>query len=392
MHLSASPGANARPATLWTLQFILLCIASLFFWTSLFGSNAILPLYMTAGGFGEGAIGWVLGAGAIASLPVRLYSGRAIDRGAPAAFLVAGCFSAGLATVLVNLFPGLVGLTVLRLLQGAGIALFMNAALALVAQLAPPTMRGSAFGWWGVTNNAGNAVGAALAAWLAGRRGYPVAFWWIGVAGLAGGVLGLMLRRGGRPERPPAHSPWFTRSAVAPGLVGGALGFAGGAFMLFAPIRASELGFTNVGSYLAAYAGAMVLARLVFGPIADRHGRAWAILPGMALVAVSMVGLGLVSRPLLALGVPVLFGLGLGASMPGLLAWTVDRAGTAQRATAVSTFYMVYDLALFLGSAVVGKVREFSPSLAYMVVAGVTAAALVSYAVMARASWRGRPN
>lgn len=48
-------------------------------------------------------------------------------------------------------------------------------------------------------------------------------------------------------------------------------------------------------------ATAMVLARMIFGPLSDKKGRKWAILPGLILIIISMILIGMITHPLLAL-------------------------------------------------------------------------------------------
>ncbi len=57
----------------------------------------------------------------------------------------------------------------LRLFHGIGMGLFPTAATVVIAELAPPTRRGEAMGWFGITNSLGLIVGPVVGPAVAGR-------------------------------------------------------------------------------------------------------------------------------------------------------------------------------------------------------------------------------
>lgn len=374
---------------LWNMSFILLCASALFFWSSLFGSNAILPTYMRENGFREGLIGVTIGSAALASVLVRFMSGWAIDRFGGRWFIAGGALTMGLSTALLAVSHSLPLYLTARIVQGAGLALFMNGSLGQVAYVAPASKRGAAVAWWGVANNLANGFGTSIASAITTVAGYAPGFLVAGGMGIVAALFGSVVKGAAAapaPAAPAAKRKYLTASAVLPGLVGGALGYAGGAFVVFAPLRAADLGIGNVGIYFGIYGGAMLLARLLFGPLSDKKGRGWAVYPGMALVVLSMALIGFIDHPVVALSIPLLFGLGLGGAMPGLIAWTVDRAGNSERATAVSTFYIVYDLFVFVGADLMGQMLERGGVLSYLVTAVLVSVAMVVYRLAARAT------
>ena len=382
-HPSIDLGAVRTADRLWTPGFAVTWLATFVFWNAVFFHLPLLPLFMKAHGAGEGAIGLVVGGGALAALTGRLLSGWAVDHLGTRGFLLAGALAWALTSPLMAGWPGTGGLLALRLVQGFGLALFTNASLGVVGYIAPPSRRGAAVGWWGITNNLANATGPWVAGAVLGGYGYGAAFAAAGAMGALAALLGLMMpRAGGTAARGAAalgSARLYTPAALVPGLVGGTLGFAGGAFVAFAPLRAEELGLSNVGSYLAAYGMAMIASRLVFSPLSDVSGRGWAIVPGLVMATAAMAAIGWSGEGLLAYAPPALFGLGAGAVLPGLLAWTLDRSGPGERATATSTFYSVYELGLFSGATVLGQLLQRGGPTAYWVVAALLAGGLGLY-------------
>lgn len=153
-----------KPPRLWTPEFMLICVATLWFWISVFFHAPLLPLQMEGDGFGPGSIGLVIGAGALAALAGRLLSGWAVEHWGPRPFLLAGALAWAAGSPAMAVANGLVSLLALRLLLGLGLAVFTNASLGAVAAAAPPERRGAALGWWGTANNLAAGVGLAVAA------------------------------------------------------------------------------------------------------------------------------------------------------------------------------------------------------------------------------------
>ena len=266
----------------------------------------------------------------------------------------------------------------------------MNASLGYVATTTPAQRRGSAMSWWGMANNLATAIAPALAVVVLQMWGFTLTFLVAGMIAMIVIVIALVL-----PGTPATSDPtkarsvtFYTPSAILPGCIGATLGFAGGAFIIFAPLRAQELQLENVGFYLTCYALAMIAARFVAGPISDKKGREWAILPGLLFMVVAMVLIGFISDPLLGLIVPTLFGLGLGSAMPGLLAWTMDRADQTNRTVAGSTFYSLYEIGLFLGAPVIGFFLQRSSFVSFLVVAVVLTIACGVYFATIRVQTR----
>ncbi|MFD2129968.1 MFS transporter [Pseudogracilibacillus auburnensis] len=135
----------------------------------------------------------------------------------------------------------------------------------------------------------------------------------------------------------------------------------------------------NVGIYLMVLATAMVLARMTFGPLSDKKGRIWAILPGLVLIIISMILIGVITHPHLALIVPFMFGLGIGGAMPGLIAWTLDRTKATESGLAGSTFYFIYEIGMFFGPFVLGILLEKGNYNSILVIAGIILFVMLFY-------------
>lgn len=372
-----------------TPAFVTICLATLAFWVSVFAHLPLLPLYMQEVGFREDLIGLVYGLGALTALVGRVGCGWAIDRWGARWFLIVGGLLWAVASPPMAMTTSAATLLSLWLLKGFALGIYTTASISYITKTAPPERRGSAVGWWGATNSAAAAIGPAAGAWVLEAYGFLPAF-------AAAGALGVLSAAAGfAPDfvtgKVVQRIQLYVRPALTPGGIGAIVGFATSAFAIFAPLRAQEIGMGNVGLYLSVYAVAMIAGRLVFGPLSDRVGRGAAILPSIGLMTAGMALIGFLEQMPAALVVPVLFGLGVGGAMPGLLAWTADRVPPLQRGVANSTFYSVYEIGLFLGAAVVGQVLEQTGFTGFVGVAVVLLVGAVWYVAVVQGVRRGAP-
>jgi MFS family permease len=374
----AEAAAESRPRLL-TGPFVLTCVASFFFFLSFYLLLPTLPLYAQEHGMGESEIGLIIGAFAFTALLVRPGVGRAIDRRGRRGILLLGT-AVFLFSSLAYHFTRTVGsLLALRLLHGSGMGLFTTAASAVTTDLAPPERRGEAMGYFGMAANLAMAGGPAVGMWLIGDGAYG------GLFLTAGGVAALaVLLATGIPETLPAGAapavpgPLFSRAALLPSGAMLSLCITYGAVVSFLPLLGQQVGMGNPGLFFTVYAVFLVLTRPQAGLLSDRVGRAAVILPGMALVAAAMGALALARGPGWLLLAGALYGIGLGAAHPALLALTTDRAAPTERGRAMATLYAALELGISSGSVLLGLLLA---STSFPVMFGAAAAIAVAGAI-----------
>jgi MFS family permease len=376
-------------------HFGLLWGATYAFWASIATLSTLLPLYLNAASFDEGQIGFITGSAALGALAGRLLLGWAVDRWGTRPLLLAG------AALLMVTAPPLAWtldpwlLLGLRLLQGFAGAMFTSAALGFLSFTAPQAQRGALMSWWDTSGSAANLtapVGAAatLAAWGSGP-GFITA----GVAGLICLLVALSLPNR-LPAAPPAAGPSgrriLARSALLPAAYAGVAGYAAGALIVLSPLIGQQIGLKNVGIYLVVFSLATLVVRPLTASLSDRKGRAWVILPGMALQALGLAWVGLARQPGPALLAPFLFGMGLGSTIPGLMAWAVDEAAEDERGLAGNTFYALWEVGIFIGSTLQGALLEAGGLESFYLTAAVVAVFSAAYLVQIRRRAALRPS
>jgi len=365
---AADAGEDARSAApaLLTRPFLFICLATGFFYLSFYLILPVMPLYVASLGGTSSQIGLIIGLFAAMAMLMRPPAGWLIDTRGTRPILLVGMAIFLLASLGYIAARSVQPILALRLFHGIGMGLFPTAATVVIAELAPPTRRGEAMGWFGIANSLGLILGPVAGPFVAGRAGFPVLFLLAAGSAAAGmACIGLVpaSERPARRWRLPRPSDLVSRAAVLPSLILLLLYVPYGTVVAFIPLVATARGIENPGLFYAVFATAMLLVRAKAGEISDRRGRAAVIVPAMIVTGLSSLVLGLTTGPVGVLAGGALLGVGFGAAQPALMALTTDRVVPAERGKAMGTFYTAWELGIASGAAGAGwllNVTDFS--------------------------------
>lgn len=359
------------------------------FGLSFFLLVAVLPLYARRLGVSDALIGVVTGAFAVSAMLWRPWAGWAADRWGRRPLMLAGALVFLVASLAYGWAGGALALTCVRLVHGTGMGLFPTAASALVTDLAPPERRGHVLGLYGAAFSIAMAIGPLAGVALSQRAGFPTLFAVSAVVALAGVALTAAVRE---PARPGARLPLrldttLARPAVFPSLVLLCLMLTYGVQISFLPLHADTHGI-NPGIFFLVLSLAVALARGPAGRLSDRYGRPPVAAAGLgfagAALAVEAAGGGAEAIALAG----ALYGVGVGAAQPALMAWCVDVVDPGSRGRAMGTYFTALELGIALGAMSSGAAVAslgFAPT--FLLTAGVAlggAALAVSWEVRAR--------
>ena len=352
----ASPSASAAPALL-TRPFFFICLATGFFYLSFYLILPVMPLYVAGLGGTSSQIGLIIGLFAATAMLMRPPAGWLIDTRGTRPILLVGMAIFLLASLGYLVARSVQPILALRLFHGIGMGLFPTAATVVIAELAPPTRRGEAMGWFGIANSLGLILGPVVGPAVAGRVGFPALF--LLAAGMAGlGMACICLvpaaERPARRSRLPRPGDLFSPAAVLPSLILLLLYIPYGTVVAFIPLVATARGLENPGLFYAVFAATMLLVRAKAGELSDRRGRAAVIVPGMIVTGMSSLVLGMTTGPFGVLAGGALLGVGFGVAQPALMALTTDRVAPAERGKAMGTFYTAWELGIASGAAGAG--------------------------------------
>jgi len=332
---------------------------------------------------GEFGVGLTMAAFAVAAIFARPFLGRLTDRYGRRALMMAGAAVASVATFAMAASDALWQIMVLRALTGLGEAALFVAAATLIADLSPPHRRAEAASYFSVAVFGGIGIGPLLGEALSGSNDdYARSF--VGAAVLAAvaavTVIGVPRRVDRASGRAVERQPLFQRAALAPGLVlaCGVAGFA--VFMAFAPEYSKTVGLGGAGGLFAVYSLVSIALRVVAAKLPERLG-------AHRTVTIALVGL--TGGLTLIAAVPeawalwvaaAVIGVGMAFLYPSLMANVVNRVSETERASAMGSLTMFFEVGTILGGVVLGAVGEIASKRAGFLGGGV--AALVGIAVL----------
>lgn len=162
---------------------------------------AFYPLYLYQQGLSLPAVGWVVGVYGFVWGALQLFTGRLSDRIGRHGLNVAGMVVCGLGVLMMPLGAGVGWWSASAAVSGLGMAMLYPNLSAAVADLAPPSWRGSAIGIYRFWRDLGYAIGALVLGLVAQGAGQLEAAFW--VTALAMLVSAALLAAWGAESRPP---------------------------------------------------------------------------------------------------------------------------------------------------------------------------------------------
>jgi MFS family permease len=327
-----------EPTPILSGRFLRLTIANFCFFMT-FATFFLLPLHVRALGGSDRTVGFVMGSLGVLSLIGVFLVGLLIDRVGCRVFLRTGLLGMSLVSLAFAFVDRIEPwMYVLRGLQGMFFACGFNAASTLAAAFAPPERRATALGFFGVSTLTTHALAPTLGEQILQHASFHVLF------AVASGfsMLGLLLAWTlPEPARVPAASGngfSMPRPLVASLAATLCCGIAFGAVMTFVPTFTLDARLGPVSVFFLSYTSMAILTRLWAGRIADDFGLRRMILPGIALLSLSILGLSAVHSMLALLAAGLSFGLAQGITYPTMNAFSVDLAEAGQLGR-VQAFY-----------------------------------------------------
>ncbi len=363
----------------------------------------VLPMYVHGElGFGTFVVGLVAGAQFSAALVFRFWSGRYADARGPHHATAVGLVLAAVAGLLYLLslaVPASPVASVTVLIVGRGVlgaaeSCVVTGALAWGLALAGSGNAGKVMSWVGLAMYVALAVGAPLGTALyvwSGFRGVALATVVVPVAGLL-----LVTRAGPVPSRATSRTGFtrIVRTVWMPGLglAASSLGF--GAITTFIVLLFARAGWARGWLGLSIFFSTFVLGRLVLGHVPDRAGGARVALVSALVEASGLACIWLARGPAQAFAGAALTGIGYALVYPGFGVEAVRRAPAESRGLAMGAYTAFLDLALGVGTPVLGHVARFAGLGAVFLVSSVVvaSAALIALGLDAREGVGSQPG
>jgi MFS family permease len=380
--------SNARPLARIPRGIWALGLVSLFMDVSSEMIHALLPVYLVSVlGASTLAVGVIEGIAESTASLTKIGSGVLSDwLGRRKLLAVIGYGLAALTKPVFPLAPSLGWVVAARFVDRVGKGIRGAPRDALIADIAPPDLRGASFGLRQTLDTVGAFVGPLVAILLMAVSGgsFTLVFW-VAVVPAFVSLSIIVVAVEEPPHRDATGRPLSWRDA---GRLGGAFWAVVGIGVVLTLARFSEaflvLRANGVGLATALVPIVLIVMNVVFaacsypaGVLADRIGRWPVLIAGIAVLIVADLVLASAGSVWVVLAGVALWGLHMGLTQ-GLFATLIaDTAPPALRGTAFGLFNLATGIAMLVSSVLAGALWDaLGPSATFMAGAGFTVLAL----------------
>jgi MFS family permease len=311
---------------------------------------------------GEFGVGLTLAVFAGAAILARPMLGWFGDRFGRRRLMMTGAVLAAVSGAASGLATTLWMLLAMRALTGVGEAAMFVGAATMIADLSPPHRRAEAASYFSVSVFGGIGLGPVLGERILGEDRYVMTFAIAGAIALISALCVAAIPR--RVDRRAAATTvrmprrFIHPAALWPGLVLGS-GIAGFAvFSAFLPEYSRSIGLSGAGGLFFVYSLVCLTLRVLGARLPERLGAGRSVTIALVTMAASLV---LIASVPLAWGLwtaAVTVGIAMAFLYPSLMALVVDLVHEDQRARAISSFTMFFEVGTVVGGLLLGGIGQ----------------------------------
>jgi MFS family permease len=355
---------------LLTRPFLVVTGCALVFFVYIGMLIPIVPLFIEGPlGRGEFGIGLTIATFAGAAILARPMLGRIADRHGRRVLLVGGALVAGLAGLASSQITEFWQLLTLRGVMGVGEAAVFVGAATLIADLSPAHRRAEGASYFSVAVFGGIGLGPIIGELVLDDTRFEQAFVVAGAIAIVAAALALFAparveSRAAIDHTIASAAPASGRrrimhpAALMPGIVLAAGVAAFSTFGAFIPEYSREVGLATSGGLFAAYSVTSLIVRIFGATLPERLGPRRAVTIALGSLAIGLLVLAIVPTVPALWVASVFVGFGMAFNYPSLLALTVNRASDGDRAWAISSFTMFFEVGSVFGGLVIGSFAQ----------------------------------
>ncbi len=350
-------------ARLITRPFVAVTVTAFVFFFYIGIVLVTIPLFIEERlGSGEFGVGLAVASFAVAAVAARPFLGRLIERFGRRAVMMTGAIIAAASGAMTGLSTELWHVLVLRGFMGLGEAALFVGAATLVADLSPPHRRAEAASYFSVAVYGGIGLGPTIGEWVLGDDRYTLTFVVAALFSLAAAVtvLGVPKRvdRASTPAPSDKKPPLFHPAALWPGVVLAAGIAAFSVFAAFLPEYSRSVGLGGSAGLFLVYSAVSLSLRLFGAKLPERLGERRMVTIALSALAVGLMLISAFREPwALWVGAGVV-GIGMAFMYPSLMANVVNRVDDDERASALSSFTMFFEVGSVVGGVALGALGQ----------------------------------
>jgi MFS family permease len=351
------PSANS---SIYTFQFLLLCLSSLLFSASFNMMIPELPAYLSSIGGGEYK-GLIIALFTLTAGISRPFSGRLTDKIGRVPIMAIGSIVCFICGFLYPILSSVAGFLFLRLVHGFSTGFKPTATAAYIADIIPSNKWGEAVGFHGLCFSIGQALGPALGSWIVDIANMDMMFYVSSAFALLSILILFNMKETLKAKQ--KFSVGLLKigknDIIDPNVLPAAFMvlvsyLSYGALLTLIPDWTTEIGIKNKGFFFIVFTLSSVLVRMISGKLSDNYGRIKVINIGVTGLALSMVGIAYANNFLYFTVASTCFGLSMGILSPALNAWTIDLSTQEHRGRAMATMYIALEIGIGLGALAAG--------------------------------------
>lgn len=380
---------------LWTAGFVLICLVAIIQRTSTQMQNTALPLYIQSLGYTKAAAGNCNAAYSMASLLLRPFMGKAVDRIGSKRVLLFGTVLLALTVLGYGMVDTLAAITALRILGGVAFSATTVAVSTVSVQNIAESRMTEGIGYFGLSSALAQSIGPVFAlALISDNDLYWMCFAVIALLLGIATLLALFIKQqkttvtAGKPAAHITEKGSFWTSileptAVAPSVLSFLVFFSSNAVGTFISTYTKEAAIAGVSEFFVIKALTIAFSRILIKPIEKYLGNEKGLLVAFGLYALNF-GLIFAAAGKITLWIAAaLFGFGYGLLQTLLNAAAVINTPQSRRGAANATYYMAMDLGLGIGASCWGYIADWLGTRSiYMAAMLVQILAIAAYFVL----------
>lgn len=375
-----------QSASIYTLQFGLVCLSSFLFSASFNMLIPELPAYLTGLGGAEYK-GLIIALFTLTAAISRPFSGKLTDTIGRVPVMAVGslvCFVCGF---LYPILTSISGFLFLRLIHGFSTGFKPTATAAYVADLVPAGKWGEAMGVHGVCFSTGLAIGPAIGSAITDNFSINILFYCSSLFALLSIVILANMKEtlATKQRFKASHLKIKKQDIIEWQVLPAALivlwsYISYGVILTVISDWSKHLGTSNKGLFFMVFTLSSLLIRFVAGKVSDRYGRTLILKISLALLLISLLWIALANTSLMLMCASAVYGVASGMLSPSVTAWTIDLSKPGQRGKAVATMYIFMEVGIGFGALLAGSmfISDVStiPHIFY-ICAGITLVAML---------------
>lgn len=347
---------QATHQSIYTTQFLLICLSSLFFSASYNMLIPELPSYLTGLGGAEYK-GLIIALFTLTAGLSRPFSGKLTDTIGRKPVLIIGALVCVITGMFYPILTSVSGFLFLRLLHGFSTGFSPTAIATYVSDIIPSNRLGEAMGVQGLCFSTGLALGPALGSYVKLLTNYNVLFYSSSIMALLSIVLVFKVQETLQTKQAfmlktllISKSDVLAKEALLPAMITfvSYLGF--GIILTLIPDWSDHLGIINKGTFFIAFTIASVLVRIIAGKVSDVYGRKFVIIIGLLILTLALILLGKFESINGLLVSAILYGVAMGILSPTINAWTIDLSKPSTKGKSIATMYIALEASIGLGA------------------------------------------